>query len=412
MKKTLALCLLTVLSFTVNAQTKEETIKYVEDQLRSNWTGMDIKVTPCEISVFYIERDGNNYQVIMPTDILKIDVYGSGLTEEACINAVNNVNRISIQNMNNGYSKCYRGYSDLYLRNKETDLIKLKKAIDHLASFCTKKNSDASINANVIDVDCGCPRPTDGYFVNIITLVENQDLSYRQQFREMACVNKTDSKEIMQEKVNCLWEKYYLEWYYTSTGFGGGNVLKYAIALKFEDFIDSMFNNFGINLSIKDPHDGKTLLDFVADEMTRFKGDKNYPKRYGELEKIYLHLKNDLNAKHANELTPQDLLPYRVKKTKITVSGDILKKYEGKYLDGNGYTPIYIKLDGKGQLLCKIRDDSNYFELSADSETSFFSKPIPAFAKSDFTFKANGVTGKYDLIWDQKGLDGIAKRID
>ena len=36
---------------------------------------------------------------------------------------------------------------------------------------------------------CYCPRPSDGKFENIFTLVGNQDLAYRKQFREMACVD-------------------------------------------------------------------------------------------------------------------------------------------------------------------------------------------------------------------------------
>ena len=51
---------------------------------------------------------------------------------------------------------------------------------------------------------CDCPRPTDGKFVNICTLVENQDLAYKKQFREMSCVDLiNDSPETQKEKVNC-----------------------------------------------------------------------------------------------------------------------------------------------------------------------------------------------------------------
>ena len=150
-----------------------------------------------------------------------------------------------------------------------------------------------------------CPRPSDGKFVNICTLVENQDLAYRKQFKEMSCVDSIkDSPEVVKKKVNAMWEKYYKEFGCDSTAFsvGDGNVLKYSIALNFQDFIDSVVNNFGLNINIKDPSDGKTLLDFTRDEMNKYKGNSDYPEKSGELEKIYAHLKDDLHAKHASEL--------------------------------------------------------------------------------------------------------------
>ena len=51
-----------------------------------------------------------------------------------------------------------------------------------------------------------CPRPSDGKFVNICTLVENQDLAYRKQFKEMSCVDSVkDSPEVVKKKVNAMW---------------------------------------------------------------------------------------------------------------------------------------------------------------------------------------------------------------
>lgn len=264
------------------------------------------------------------------------------------------------------------------------------------------------------DNDCNCPRPRDGYFINICALIEQQDFAYTKELMAMSCVDQSnDSKETIKEKVNCLWEKYYSEFGCQNKGFlvVKGNALKYSANQGFEYFIDGVVEDFGFNINIKDPSDNKTLLDFILDEINRFKRYPTYQYKVKEFEELYSHLKNDLNAKHASELTPQDVLPYRVKKAKITVSSDILKKYEGKYIIGEGYKPIYIKMEGD-KLICRFGDDGKANELNADSKTSFFRVSTPAFAKSEFTFKPNDANGKFDLILYQDHKNFTAKRID
>jgi hypothetical protein len=260
---------------------------------------------------------------------------------------------------------------------------------------------------------CDCPRPKDGKFVNICTLIENKDVNFIEEFISMACVDLIkDSKETIKAKVSCTWEKYYTEWGCDGTGFtvGQGNCLKYSITQEFEIFIDGMVQEFGININLKDPSDGNTLLDFVTSEIERYRFDTDYPEKSDEIQRIYNHLKNDLNAKHSNELTPQDALPYSVKKVKISVPADTLKQYEGKYIAEN-YRPIYIKIEND-KFLCRFGDTAEFFELSADSKSSFFRKPTPAFATSEFTFKLNNTTGKFDLIVNQISRNLLFKKVD
>jgi hypothetical protein len=260
---------------------------------------------------------------------------------------------------------------------------------------------------------CDCPRPKDGKFVNICTLIENQDPNYKNEFMLMACADLTkDSKETIKEKVNCLWESYYKEFGCNSTGFlvPDGNNLKYSLNQEFDLFIDGMFEEFGVNINLKDPSDGKTLLDFAEAEILRYRDDKDFGYKVKELERIYNHLKNELNAKHSNELTSQDALPYSVKKVKISVPADMLKQYEGKYIAEN-YQPIYIKIEND-KFLCRFGETAEFFELSADSKSSFFRKPTPAFATSEFTFKLDNTTGKFDLIVYQNSRNLLFKKVD
>ncbi len=151
--------------------------------------------------------------------------------------------------------------------------------------------------------NCNCPTPKGGKFVYMCTLVENQDFNYKKLLMEMSCVDSLDSPETKKEKIKCMWEKYYAEFGCDNSGFlvPQGNILKYAVNQEFELFVDGMVK-LGIDINMKDPVDGKTLLDFTLDEISRYKGYANDNDKVKELEKIYKHLKNDLKAKHASEL--------------------------------------------------------------------------------------------------------------
>ena len=152
-------------------------------------------------------------------------------------------------------------------------------------------------------VDCNCPAPKGGKFIKMCTLVENQDINYKKLLMEMSCVDSLDSPGTKKEKIKCMWEKYYAEFGCDDTGFliPQGNILKYAINQEFEFFVDGMVK-FGIDINMKDPADGKTLLDFTLDEINRYKKYPEYQKKVKELQEIYIHLKNDLKAKHAKDL--------------------------------------------------------------------------------------------------------------
>lgn len=153
--------------------------------------------------------------------------------------------------------------------------------------------------------DCNCPTPKGGKFINFCILVENKDAQYKEELLQMSCVDLTkDSPQTIRAKVQCMWRKYYAEFGCDDTGFlvPQGNILKYAVNQEFELFIDEVVEDFGLDINLKDPADGKTLLDFVLDEVKRYKKDPDYKKKVKELERIYNHLKNDLKAKHAKDL--------------------------------------------------------------------------------------------------------------
>ena len=70
-----------------------------------------------------------------------------------------------------------------------------------------------------------------------------------------------------------------------------------------------MVRLYGLNLNIVDPADGKTLLDFILDQINMYKKYSDYKdkapdalRRVKGLEDKYNHYKNDFGAKHAKDL--------------------------------------------------------------------------------------------------------------
>ena len=179
-------------------------------------------------------------------------------------------------------------------------------------STATEENLDAleDVASKVDD----CPRPKDGKFLNICTLVENQDYQYKKELLAMSCADsKKDSKETINSKVNYMWEKYYGEFGCEGQSFTPEkNVLKYSINQGFNYFVDGVVKEFDLNINLKDPSDGKTLLDFALEEKSKL--IESYSRRPAttisqhekeklkELEDFCVHLKTDLKAKQSHEL--------------------------------------------------------------------------------------------------------------
>ena len=81
-----------------------------------------------------------------------------------------------------------------------------------------------------------------------------------------------------------------------------------VITQGFQSLRDGLVEYFGMDINIKDPADGKTLLDYTLDEVNRYKKYPDFAKKVKELQNIYDHLKNDLYALHASELASKPKL--------------------------------------------------------------------------------------------------------
>jgi hypothetical protein len=266
---------------------------------------------------------------------------------------------------------------------------------------------------------CDCPRPKDGKFVNICTLVENQDINYKKELMAMACADpKKDSPETIKAKVNCMFEKYYDEFECEGDAFTPpGNVIKYAINQGFVYFVYGVVKEFGIGINRVDSRNGKTLMDYIIDVINFDETylDKmkvmgySYPdirKRIDEHWSIYNTLKNDYYALHANELKYK---PQYKRGVKINLSKDILQKYVGKYslkMDTVEFT-IYITL--VNDKLFFTENNEKPKEINPETETVFFDKPD---SKTRYYFTLNETTKKYDLTYKTGETKYKTKRIE
>jgi hypothetical protein len=128
--------------------------------------------------------------------------------------------------------------------------------------------------------DCNCPEPEKLDYVQVcwyshdkLRAIEPSDFTYRfeQKIMEMSCVDlKNDSKETIIQKVNCMWNKYKTYFSCDSLGFHipNGNILKFTLNFNFADFIYYMGDNYNIDFMFIDPADGKTVLQYLDEEIS------------------------------------------------------------------------------------------------------------------------------------------------
>ena len=82
-----------------------------------------------------------------------------------------------------------------------------------------------------------------------------------------------DDLETAKLKIQAWWNKYKSKCKCDSVNFTvpNGNLLKFSINQSMPDFIDTLVSNYGLDINFIDPADGKNVLDYLNDEIERFK---------------------------------------------------------------------------------------------------------------------------------------------
>lgn len=143
LKKTITIIAICLFSMNSHAQTKEETISWLQEKLTKyiecdiNFKKLDLLITvsPCVITIDYKYYDQYLHENIIkivkiPTDGVTIENEKIYVTGE----------RITEQDITRGTSKFKNRFEYFSLKEGDTDLHgRVKKALDHLATFCPKK---------------------------------------------------------------------------------------------------------------------------------------------------------------------------------------------------------------------------------------------------------------------------------
>ena len=137
MKKLITICLFMATTFTVNAQTKEETISWLKEKfiayLIPNASGDEVylkSIDECQFTAIYNLTRANGsvlrLEYIIPFDGLDVHT------------GIGNVRDVIIC-IENG-KVTYQNFTFLYIRNAEQDIyLRILKAAQHLTTFCPKK---------------------------------------------------------------------------------------------------------------------------------------------------------------------------------------------------------------------------------------------------------------------------------
>jgi len=120
----------------------------------------------------------------------------------------------------------------------------------------------------------------------------------------MSCVDlKKDSKEVAYQKVRCMWNKYREEfrcYNFTGVSVADANVAKFSMDTGLTSFLVIAVKKYKLDMNFIDPADGKTLMDFLKEQLEKYKNFK-YTEKAEEYERIYKLLEN-YSAKHAKDL--------------------------------------------------------------------------------------------------------------
>lgn len=122
---------------------------------------------------------------------------------------------------------------------------------------------------------------------------------YEKLICDAACVASSDTDEVRGDKIRRMWKANEDKLVCNSPRFDvqQGNVLKYAASVRFEDFLFDAAMVWKVDLNRVDPSDGRTVLDYVQEELERNKGTSVESKL-----RSYYDMLRSSGAKHRREL--------------------------------------------------------------------------------------------------------------
>jgi hypothetical protein len=122
---------------------------------------------------------------------------------------------------------------------------------------------------------------------------------YQKYLLGAACVDTAlDSEKAKKEKIQLMWKTFEKDLVCSNTKFDvvEGNIIKYAFAIKFDEFLKDVIL-WEVNLNKLDSSDQRTVLDYIKDNW-----DKNKNNELGGVYEKYYKTFRKAGAKHKSEI--------------------------------------------------------------------------------------------------------------
>ncbi|SFN99368.1 hypothetical protein SAMN05421741_11623 [Paenimyroides ummariense] len=122
---------------------------------------------------------------------------------------------------------------------------------------------------------------------------------YQTKILSAAGVSNEDSEETIRKKVQTFWKQNEAKLICDSPDFNvpNGSIVKFAVARRFEAFIDDVTESWGVDLNKIDSSDNRTVLDYVKSEI-----EKHKETPIESILKRYYRKLRAAGAKHKSEL--------------------------------------------------------------------------------------------------------------
>ena len=185
-------------------------------------------------------------------------------------------------------------------------------ALPQMEAHCQTANTHTikpitSVETSVTELPAVCPNPKKLRGLCMFVDSKEKDPNpqgrfvwkYQRKLLEAACADPAkDSEEEIGRKIVKLWKDNEATLICNNTKFdvGNGNIIKFAVNLKFDEFLIDM-TYWKVNLNKVDEMDGRTVLDYVAMQIQENEGLASEPV----LKRYYAMLKK-AGAKHRVEL--------------------------------------------------------------------------------------------------------------
>ena len=184
------------------------------------------------------------------------------------------------------------------------------------------KNEGAAIGSELIKINKTihnitnqekCPKPTEDMFLTVCNSINASKLAtdeanfsykYQEDLWEMSCAKVgKDTPEQAKQKIQIMWNTYRTEFKCpggVTDSIRNGNVTKYAMDNQFSTFVVYIIKKYELDMNFIDPKDGKTLLDFVEEELATLR-KANYTDKADDYQRVY-DLLIKTGAKRAKDL--------------------------------------------------------------------------------------------------------------